>query len=41
MKVIVTEQPNLLFIQEQYEYQNRPVGMRKKYRIFTAKDGKH
>ena len=41
MKVIDTEQPDLLFIQEPYEYQNRPVGIDKKYRIFTAGDGKH
>jgi hypothetical protein len=40
MKVIDTEQPDLLFIQEPYEYQNRPVGIDKKYRIFTAGDGK-
>jgi hypothetical protein len=34
------EQPALLFIQEPYEYQNRLVGIDKKYRIFTAGDGK-
>jgi len=37
--IIDTEEPDLILIQEPYEYQNRPVGIEKKYRIFTA--GKH
>jgi hypothetical protein len=41
MKVIDTEEPDLILIQEPYEYQNRPVGIEKKYRIFTAGNGKH
>jgi hypothetical protein len=41
VKVIDTEKPDLLFIQEPYEYQNTPVGIDKKYRIFLAGDGKH
>jgi hypothetical protein len=27
MKTIETEEPDLIFVQEPYEYQNRPVGM--------------
>jgi hypothetical protein len=38
--MIDTEQPDLLFIQEPYGYQNRAVGIDNKYRIFTAGDGK-
>jgi SAM-dependent MidA family methyltransferase len=41
MKVTDREQPALLFIQEPYELQNRLLGIDKKYRIFTAGDGKH
>jgi hypothetical protein len=41
MKVIDTEQPDLLFIQEPCEYQSRLVGIDKKYRIFTAGDGEY
>jgi hypothetical protein len=40
MKVVVPEEPDLILIQEPYEYQNRPVGIEKKYRIFTAGNGK-
>jgi len=36
MKVIEKQEPDLIFVQEPYEYQNRPVGIGKKYRIFTA-----
>jgi len=32
---------DLIFIQEPNEYQNRPAGIEKKYRIFTAGNGKH
>jgi hypothetical protein len=41
MKVTDTEEPDLILIQEPYEYQNRPVGIQEKYRIFTAGKGKH
>ena len=41
MKLIDTEEPDILLIQEPYEYQNRPVGIVKKYRMFTAGNGKH
>lgn len=41
MKVMDTEEPDLILIQEPYEYQNRPLGIEKKYRIFTAGKGKH
>jgi hypothetical protein len=30
-----------IFVQEPYKYQNRPVGIEKKCRIFTAGNGKH
>jgi hypothetical protein len=40
-KVIGKEEPDLILIQEPYEYQNRPVRIVKKYRIFTAGKGKH
>ena len=39
--MIEKEETDLIFLQEPYEYQNRPVGMEKKYRIFTARNGKH
>jgi hypothetical protein len=29
------------FVQEPYEYQNKPAGIDKKYRTFTAGQGKH
>jgi len=41
MKIIDTEEPHLILIQDPYEYQNRPSGINKKYRIFTAAKGKH
>ena len=41
MKLIDTEEPDILLIQEPYEYQNRLVGIEKKYRIFTAGNGKY
>jgi hypothetical protein len=41
MKVIEREEPDIIFVQEPYEYQNKPVGIDKKYRTFTAGQGKH
>ena len=41
MKIIEKEEPDLIFVQEPYEYQNKPVGIGKKCRIFTAGNGKH
>ena len=41
MKMTETEEPDFIFVQETFEYQNRPVGIVKKYRIFTAGKGKH
>jgi predicted acetyltransferase len=41
MKMVETEEPDLVFVQEPYEYQNRPAGIAKKHRIFTAANGKH
>ena len=41
MKMTDTEEPDLILIQEPYEYQNRPSGINKKYRIFTAGKCKH
>jgi hypothetical protein len=41
MRVIEKEELDLIFVQEPYEYQNRPVGTEKMYRIFTAGNGKH
>ena len=41
MKIIETEEPNLLLIQEPYEYQNKPPGMEKKNRIYTEGTGNH
>jgi len=40
MKMIEKEEPDLIFVQEPYEYQNRPVGIEKKCRIFPAGNGK-
>jgi hypothetical protein len=40
MKKTETEEPDLLLIQDPYEYQNKPVGIEKN-RIFTAGTGKH
>jgi len=39
MKMIEKEEPDLIFVREPYEYQNRPVGIEKKCRIFTAGKG--
>ena len=41
MKVTEKEEPDLILVQEPYEYKNKPVGIEKKYRIFTAGKGKH
>jgi len=41
MKVTGTEEPYVILIQEPYEDQNRPVGIEKKYRIFTAGNEKY
>jgi len=41
MKTIEKEEPDLTFVQEPYEYRNKPVGIGKKCRIFTAGNGKH
>ena len=35
------EEPDLVFVQEPYKYQNRPVRIEKKCRIFTVGKGKH
>jgi hypothetical protein len=40
MKTTETDETDLIFIQEPYEYQNRPAGIGKKHRIFTAGTGK-
>jgi hypothetical protein len=40
MKLTETEEPDILLIQEPYEYQNKPVGIENN-RIFTAGTGKH
>ena len=39
-EIIEKEEPDLIFVQEPYEYQNRPVGIEKKCRVFTAGNGK-
>jgi hypothetical protein len=41
MKVTDTEETDIIFAQEPYVYQNRPVGFGKKYRVFSAGTGKH
>ena len=41
MKVIDTEETDLILIQEPYEYQNRPAGTENRYRTYTAGTGKH
>jgi hypothetical protein len=41
MKMIEKEDPNSISVQEPYKYQNRPVRIKKKCRIFTARNGKH
>ena len=40
-RITVEEEPDLILIQEPYEYLNRPSGIEKKQRIFTAGTGKH
>jgi len=40
-KITDTEETDIIFAQEPYVYQNRSVGIGKKYRIFTAGTGKH
>jgi hypothetical protein len=39
MKMTEKGEPDVIFIQEPYEYQNRAVRIEKKYRIFTARKG--
>ena len=41
MKTIETEEPDVIFVQEPYEYRNKPAGIGKQNRIFTAGNGKH
>jgi ribonuclease HI len=41
MKVIDTDEIDLILIQEPYEYQNRPAGIENTYRTYTAGTGKH
>jgi len=41
LKITDTEETDIIFVQEPYIYQNRPVGFGKKYRVFTAGTGKH
>jgi dihydroxyacetone kinase-like predicted kinase len=41
MKKINDEEPDIILIQEPYEYKNRITGIDKKYRIFSAGTGKH
>jgi len=41
MKMTDTGEPELILTQEPYEYQNRPSGINKKSRMFTAGKGKH
>ena len=41
MKIIETEEPDLLLIQEPYAYQNKPAGMENKNTVYTAGTGKH
>jgi hypothetical protein len=41
MNMIKKEEPGLIFVQEPYEYQNRPVGIEMERRVFTAGNGKH
>jgi hypothetical protein len=41
MKKIEAEEPDLLLIQEPYEYKNRLTGISKQYRTYTAGTGKH
>ena len=41
LKITDTDETDIIFIQEPYEYQNRPAGTGNKYRKFTAGTGKH
>ena len=41
LKTTVTDETDIIFIQEPYLYQNKPASIGKKYRIFTAGTGKH
>ena len=41
LKITDTDETDIIFIQEPYEYQNRAASIGKKYRIFTAGTGKH
>lgn len=41
IKVIDTEEIDLILIQEPYEYQNKPVGIVNNHRIYTAGTAKH
>jgi len=36
MKIIEKEEPHLIFVQDPYEYQNKPVRIGKKCRKFTT-----
>ena len=40
-KTIDSDETDLILIQEPYEYNSKPAGIAKKYRIFTAGTGKH
>jgi hypothetical protein len=40
IKVTDTEETDIIFAQEPFVYQNRPVGFGKKYRVFSAGTGK-
>jgi len=40
VKMIENEEPDLINVQELYEYQNKPVGIGNMCRIFTAGNGK-
>jgi len=41
LKTTDIDETDITFTQEPYVYQNRPTGIGKKYRIFTAGMGKH
>jgi hypothetical protein len=41
MKIIDTDETDLILIQEPYEYRNRPAGIENAYRTYTAGTGKH
>jgi len=40
-KITDAEETDIIFAQEPYVYHNRPLGIGKKYRVFTAGTGKH